>query len=400
MGIYSEYLDRNFTIEQLTTERKAQLRRISQLRGRDVLVFAADLQKGRLPISINSSDLLPLADQVSNLKGKALDLILETPGGSGETAEDIVKLLRPRFDSVAVIVPGIAKSAGTIMAMAADEILMEPVSALGPIDAQIQWQGKVFSAHALLQGFEQIKDEVVRTNSLNRAYVPILQNLSPGELQAAQNSLDFATSLVTDWLVQYKFREWATHSSTGAPVTAEDRRQRAGQVAKALTDHGAWKTHGRSIKIADLRAMRLQIKDYSETPDLADAIRRYYTLLQMTFSTPVYKLFETPESQIMRMEAAQVVQALQGLVPGIQLPPGAVPAGAEMQVTCKKCQRQMSVFAPFSQGTPMPKPGMVPFPASNKLQCPGCGAEIDLSMARRQLESQTRRPIVSVEEQA
>jgi len=62
-------------------------------------------------------------------------LILETPGGSGEVAEDIVRSLRGQFDEIAVLVPGTAKSAGTIMAMAGDEILMQPSSSLGPIDA-------------------------------------------------------------------------------------------------------------------------------------------------------------------------------------------------------------------------------------------------------------------------
>lgn len=106
MGIYSEYLDRQFNVPDLTAERKQQLRRISQLRGRDILVFAADLNKGEAPISINYSDLLPISDQLANLNGTALDLILETPGGSGEAAEDIVRLLRNKYQNLAVIIPG------------------------------------------------------------------------------------------------------------------------------------------------------------------------------------------------------------------------------------------------------------------------------------------------------
>lgn len=95
------------------------------------------------PISaFSGEDLLPINDQLANLKGSALDLILETPGGSGEAAEDIVRSLRNRYNDLAIIVPGWAKSAGTIMVMAADEILMEPASALGPIDAQIFWPGE------------------------------------------------------------------------------------------------------------------------------------------------------------------------------------------------------------------------------------------------------------------
>jgi hypothetical protein len=46
--------------------------------------------------------------------------------------------------------------------------------------------------------------------------------------------------------------------------------------------------------------MRLNITNYSETPDLDEVIVRYYTLLQMTFATNIYKIFETPESQVVR----------------------------------------------------------------------------------------------------
>jgi ClpP class serine protease len=48
-------------------------------------------------------------------------------------------MLHGKYSEVAVIIPGYAKSAGTIIAMAGDEILMDSISALGPIDAHLQW---------------------------------------------------------------------------------------------------------------------------------------------------------------------------------------------------------------------------------------------------------------------
>lgn len=372
------------TFAELSAERKKQLARIAQLRNRDVLVMAADVHKGKQPISINYSDLLPITDQLSTLTGVALDLILETPGGSGETAEDIIKVLRKRYESVAMIVPGAAKSAGTIMTMAGDEILMGRASALGPIDAQIMWQGKVFSAHALLQGMDKIKEEVNQTKALNRAYVPILQNISPGELQHAQNSLDFAVELVTDWLCRYKFKDWQTHSSTGSVVTEIEKRERANQIASALSDHGRWKTHGRSIMLDDLRGLRLKITDYTEQPELEDAITRYYTLLQMTFATNIYKIFETPTTQIVRMEPIQGVPS--GQQPRL--------AEAEVQLVCKNCGTEITLHAGFDK-TVKKKPGTVPFPADNRVKCPGCGVEHDVQVARQQLEAQVKRPVVT-----
>lgn len=237
--------------------------------------------------------------------------------------------------------------------------------------------------------------EVISTGSLNRAYVPILQNISPGELQNAEHALDFARDLVTDWLATYKFRNWNTHSSTGKPVTLEERRQRAKQIADQLRDQSRWKTHARSVKIEDLRQMRLQVTDYSNNADLADAISRYYTLLQMTLATNLYKIFETPTSQIMRMEVVQA-QNVFGLAPGV---PAGLPSTAqsfEMQIGCAKCGTPIVLQARVDPNAPK-KPGALQFPADNQLKCPGpkCAEVHNLKPLRDQIEAQAGRPIIT-----
>jgi hypothetical protein len=384
MGAYSEYLEQGMGFEDLTSERKKQLKRIRQERdGRDILVYAADLRKFGAPIAIARDDLLPIQDQLSNLSGDALDLVLETPGGIGEVAEDIVHFIRARYQHVAVMVPGVAKSAGTIMTMAADEILMEPSSALGPIDAQLSWQGKTFSAQALLDGMQKIKREVEETNRLNRAYIPMLNNISPGELQSAENALAFARQLVTDWLTRYKFRPWVTHASTGAAVTAEERKTRAEEIAGRLCDHAHWLTHGRSIRLDDLQAMRLKVTDYSTLPDLADALRRYHILLQMTFETNIYKVFETVDSQIYRFVMVQGQPRIRR-------------AGADVAVIdieCGKCKGKSKVQANLGGEKPLQE-GVMRFPQDNRFDCPHCGNSIDLSGLRREVEAQAGKRIV------
>ena len=100
------------------------LSNISKIRDRDVLVFASDLSKARAPIGIEYTDLLAIQDQLENLSGKAIDIVLETLGGLGEVVEDIVSLIRGKYETVGMIIPGYAKSAGTILATAGDEILM------------------------------------------------------------------------------------------------------------------------------------------------------------------------------------------------------------------------------------------------------------------------------------
>lgn len=71
------------------------------------------------------------------LEGNELDLILHSPGGSPESAEAIVSYLRSRFSYIRVIVPQLAMSAATMIACAADEIVLGEHSFLGPTDPQI-----------------------------------------------------------------------------------------------------------------------------------------------------------------------------------------------------------------------------------------------------------------------
>ena len=68
---------------------------------------------------------------------------------------------------------------------------------------------------------------------------------------------------------------------------------------------------------------------------------------------------------------------------------------AELELECSKCHRRFKVQANLPLGRAQPiKPGSFPFPADNKLKCPSCGAEHDLSDARRQLQAQTKKPVV------
>ncbi len=388
-GFYSEYLDAQLSFADLVQERKSQLARIAELRRRDVLVYASDARKHRPPQAdarIVYEDLVPINDQLSVLSKKSVDVILETTGGLAEVAEDIVKLLRTKFNRVGFIIPGQAKSAGTIMVMSGDDILMEPASSLGPIDAQITWQGKVFSAHALLEGLEKIKQDVDKTNKLNRAYIPMLQSISPGEIQACENAQNFSKSLVSKWLQRYKFSRWTTHSETGLPVTQDEKKNRAIEIAEKLSDHSRWLTHGRSLKTEHLREMGLRIIDYSKRKELCDAIRRYHILLQMTFGSSVYKLFETPTSQIMRHV---VIGQPKAAAPTKLAGPGV----CELDIECQQCQTKTKLQANLGQKRPI-KSGFTPFPKDNRFICPGCGAEHSVAELRRDIEGQTKLPIV------
>ena len=269
--------------------------------------------------------------------------------------------------------------------MSADEILMGKASALGPIDAQIQWQGKIFSSDALIKGMEKIKKEVESKNTLNKAYIPILQGISPGELQAAENAKSFAIELVKKWLVTYKFKKWKTHSTNNKPVTEEEKESRANEIATALSNHSKWLTHARSLKIQDIRNLNLKIKDYSEIPDLNDAIMRYFVLLQMTFQTNIYKIFETKDSQISRF--------INFTNQNIPIPkPGNQANSLVIEIPCKKCNNINKIGCGLGKKIKI-QAGYIPFPKDNMLKCIKCGDEMNITEVRRSIEAQTKKVV-------
>lgn len=213
----------------------------------------------------------------------------------------------------------------------------------------------------------------------------MLQNISPGEIQHCENAQNLSKKLVYEWLAEFKFKYWNTHSTTGKPVTKTDKLNRATEIAEALCKQSEWLTHGRSIKIADLERLKLKITDYSKNADLNDAILRYYTLLRMTFETNIYKLFETVDTQIYRF--------VLGPNPGDQpIPKNQKIAGMDLE--CPKCKKAFLIQLNIGQSEQL-KPGHIPFPVDDNIFiCPSCNTPSNLTQIRLQIEAQTGKKII------
>lgn len=66
-----------------------------------------------------------------------IDLLLHTPGGLVLASEQIAHALRAHPGKVTVLVPHYAMSGGTLIALAADEVIMDDAAVLGPVDPQL-----------------------------------------------------------------------------------------------------------------------------------------------------------------------------------------------------------------------------------------------------------------------
>ena len=89
------------------------------------------------PIAISFAAVLFLIFTPVFGDGKnGLDLLMHSPGGSPDAAEAVVNYLRSKFTDIRVIIPQAAMSAATMLACAANRIVMGKHSSLGPIDPQ------------------------------------------------------------------------------------------------------------------------------------------------------------------------------------------------------------------------------------------------------------------------
>lgn len=83
-----------------------------------------------------------------------IQVVLHTPGGLVLAAEQIAEALSRHPAHVQVIVPHYAMSGGTLIALAADEIVMDPNAVLGPVDPQLGGAQGAFPAASILAALE------------------------------------------------------------------------------------------------------------------------------------------------------------------------------------------------------------------------------------------------------
>src|SRR5947208_2974144 len=119
-------------IERFQQERKSRV--IAMIHRQDTQsLFGVPVSQS---ITIDDSEAILRAIRLTPDE-QPIDLILHTPGGLVLAAEQIAKALVEHKGKVTVFVPHYAMSGGTLIALAADEIVMDRNAVLGPVDPQI-----------------------------------------------------------------------------------------------------------------------------------------------------------------------------------------------------------------------------------------------------------------------
>ncbi len=281
MPSWSDLLDE---LEQIELDKKSSFvankalettKEIAELSNRNVLYYASSfLQKPHIPGLYTSINMEDLNGFMAGVHGQNFDkdllLILHTPGGLAEAAQTVVDYLRSKFKSIDVLVPTYAMSAGTMIALGCDRIIMGRQSQLGPTDPQLIMGNGSFSAHSIVEQFEEAKQNIAGNPALAHAWAPVLRSFGPALLQEARKSIAYGQSLVEEWLQKYMFSE------------RNDPIELSKDVAEYFSgnEHGS---HGRRINRETARAHDLEVIDLEKNQALQEAALTLYHLSTIAF---------------------------------------------------------------------------------------------------------------------
>lgn len=270
--------------------RRKYLKELFEYTGRNVIIYysgwlekQALIGQGLVGIEINDSDKTGFMSTIHNLdRSIGLDLLLHTPGGDIAACESIVEYLRTMFDDIRVIVPQLAMSCGTMIALSAREIVMGKQSSLGPIDPQIYGM----PAHGIIEEFERARIEINADPSCIPLWQPIIAKYSPTMIGNAQKAIDWSKQIVTDWLKTGMFKD----------LPEGDKESRASKIVEELGSHSITLAHNRHISFGAAKKLGINVTPLEDDQKFQDLILTIHHASNQTLTeTPAIKIIENQE---------------------------------------------------------------------------------------------------------
>ena len=215
--------------------RQAIIKQIEARTGRRLICFVSGSK-----CVINEDDTMPFVDLLHNVwPDESMELLLHTPGGNIDAAEKLIRMVRSKVGEAEfyIIVPEFAKSAGTLMVLGADRVVMSDMSELGPIDPQLPFPdsyGKV--RWQTVQNYLDAYDEYTKTLTEqpgNVAAQVMLGKLDPAIVKLCQAVKERARQCAGDLLKRGMFREGGNWTLT----------------VSELIDTNRWLSHSQMISL-------------------------------------------------------------------------------------------------------------------------------------------------------
>jgi ATP-dependent protease ClpP protease subunit len=271
--------------------RRQYLKALAAYTKRDTLIYASAFTSHKGPeipglvMSVTLEDVQGFMSALHGLNGSELDLVLHSPGGSMEAADQIVQYLRSKYKHIRAIIPQNAMSAATMIACACDEIVMGKHSAIGPIDPQVTFPtpSGAFTApaQAILDEFDQAKQEIAANPATAPLWISKIQAYPHGFLTLCKTTIDLSRDKVEEWLNSYMFAASAPADRPGASIAAW------------LSNAKEHKTHGRPITIATARVKGLRVTALEDDQELQERVLSTFHATMVTFAvTQCVKMVE------------------------------------------------------------------------------------------------------------
>ncbi len=288
--------------------RRKYLGKLSDYTGRETILYASNWTQPspNIPlglINITDEDIQGFMEVTSNLSGPDLDLIIHSPGGSAEATEALVKYLRSKFEHIRAIIPFGAMSAATMLACAADVIIMGEHSFIGPIDPQViahtQLGVQIIPAQAIIEQFDRAKKECKEDPKNLGVWLPIISQYGPALIVQCEHAIDLSRILVAEWLEKYMFS------------SDPDAKSKAEEIACKLANHSLYKSHRRHIDREQAKGkigFHSKIENLEDDPHLRDLVLSVFHSTTHTFNgTPAVKIIENQSGQAFIKIASKVV---------------------------------------------------------------------------------------------
>ena len=258
----------------LVKEKQKYLDEISRCTGRNVITYYSGwLQKPTASdVSINDKDINAFMEAVYKLdKSKGVDLILHTPGGEIAATEKIINYLHSIFQgNIRAIVPQMAMSAGSLVAVSCKEIMMGKQSCLGPFDPQI---GGI-ACQSVLKEFEKAKEDIKNNPHALGLWQVIFSKYNPTFLVTCEQAIELSDDLADDIL-----------SKT---ISEKGKRKK---ILDAFNNNNTTKVHSRHISKEKCKEVGLTIIDMEDDQHLQDMILSlhhcYMIYLEQTVVTKI-----------------------------------------------------------------------------------------------------------------
>lgn len=258
MANWSEILDIVNTyqdsIGKLNELRQDYLNKIYSITGRNIISYYSGwLKNSSAPnTNINDNDINALMNAVNKLdRNKGLDLILHTPGGDIAATENIVNYLQSAFpNNIRAIIPQLSMSAGTMIALSCNRIVMGKQSSLGPIDPQFNG----IACQGILDEYTRAINDVSANPNALGIWQPIISKYHPTLIGDCENAVKWSKELATKWII-----------NVNSSINMID-------VENLFISHSTSYSHSRHISRDECKAVGLNIEELENNQDFQDAV--------------------------------------------------------------------------------------------------------------------------------